>query len=96
VLNETGDHDAHAVRPRVARSGSLAQECGSQEIQARISFWRGVELHRRDGTPIKLGSFGGGYELVFQGSERALASMRTYRNLRIIGTATRLTGLAAW
>lgn len=64
------------------------------ELEARASFWHGLQLFRGDGSKIELGYFGGGYDAVFQGSEAALASMATYRKLRISGSVIRFSGLA--
>jgi hypothetical protein len=62
------------------------------ELRVSVSFWRGPEL-RRDGIRLELGTFGGGYQDIFAGSDRALAAMRTYRGLRIAGTGCRLLAL---
>jgi hypothetical protein len=81
---------------------ALAREGGSPaaasgpggELQLSVSFWRGPEL-RRDGIRLELGTFGGGYQDIFAGSDRALAAMRTYRGLRIAGTGCRLLAVGA-
>ena len=64
------------------------------DLRLKLSFWGGPEL-RRDGTLLKLGTFGGGYEDIFRGSDRALDAMRTYRALRMTGTACRLLAVGA-
>ena len=66
-----------------------------QELAASISFWSGIKLRRGDGAPVKLGTFGGGYETIFAGSPRALDSMLTYRRLKISGTVLKGAALGA-
>ena len=65
-----------------------------QELAATISFWKGIQLRRGDGAPVKLGYFGGGYEDVFRGSPDALDSMLTYRRLKISATVLKGAALA--
>ena len=82
----------------LARGGGVASavvpESFGGDLRLKLSFWGGPEL-RRDGTLLKLGTFGGGYEDIFRGSDRALDAMRTYRALRMTGTACRLLAVGA-
>lgn len=66
-----------------------------QELAATISFWSGIKIRRGNGVQVELGYFGGGYQEVFRGSPDALASMVTYRRLKISGTVVRGAALAA-
>jgi len=64
-------------------------------LTLRLSPWDGLTLRRLDGAPVTLGAYGAGHEAIFAGSPGALESMRSYRTLKLAGTATRVGGLAA-
>jgi hypothetical protein len=66
----------------------------SRALTLRLSFWSGPSLRRLDGSPVALGTYGAGYESVFAGSPDALEAMRSYRTLKIAGTAARTGGFA--
>lgn len=63
------------------------------ELQIGHTFFGGLRVMRGDFT-AELGSFGSGYETLFEGSENALATMRRYRGVDVFGFVFGMIGLS--
>ena len=70
----------------------MLDEYRARELYTRYSAWSGQEVFR-SGNAVEVGYFGGGSDVVFAGSPRALDSMSTFSTMRIAGTTAYAVGL---